>query len=367
MKIIFVSRAYPPIIGGIERQNYEIANSLARITETKIIANKLGRKFLPVFAPYALIKTLLILRNYDAVVLGDGVLSFIAFFIKLFSKKPVLSIVHGLDINYNSASLGVWYEKLLIALYQKLWVGVFLKKIDKFIAVGLETINVGVKAGMAKEKLIFIPNGVDTRNIRKGKEKFDFKKALGEDIRNKKIILTLGRMAKRKGVAWFIENVMPRFGKDVLYIVAGKGPDKKNILGAIKKTDQQDCVKVLENVSDPEKLRLYNSVDLFVQPNIKVVGDLEGFGLVILEAASCELPVIASNMEGLKNAIQNGKNGFLVEPYDIDSYVKKINYLLEDRNFSRDFGKRARQYVVENYDWKIIAEKYLEEIKSVIN
>jgi len=357
MKILFISRAYPPTLGGIENQNYEIAKALSEIAEVKIIANKKGRIFLPFFAPYALIKTLFLFRKYDVLLLGDGTISIVGWFIKLFYKKPVLSIVHGLDINYNSASLGVWYEKPLIVLYQKLWVNIFLKKIDKLIAVGNETIKVGIKAGIPKEKFVFVPNGVDTEKFKGGDSKNN----------SKKIILTLGRLAKRKGVAWFVNNIMPTLNNNIIYIIAGEGEDEENIKEAIKKNNLQSKVKLLGNISDEEKLKLYNSADIFVQPNIKVKGDMEGFGLVVLEAASCELPVVASNLEGLKDAIQNGENGFLVEPYDSESYKKKIEYLLSNDDFRKKFGQRARQYTIENYSWKIIARRYLEEIGKVIN
>ena len=367
LRLLFVSRAYPPVVGGIERQNYEIAKALSEIAEVKIIANKKGRIFLPFFAPYALIKALLLFRKYDVLLLGDGVISIIGWFAKLFYKKPVLSIVHGLDINYNSASLGVWYEKLLIILYQKLWVNVFLKKIDKLIAVGNETIRVGIKAGIPGEKFVFIPNGVDTKNIRRSREKFNFKKILGQYAENKKIILTLGRLAKRKGVAWFIENVMPELDNNILYVIAGKGEDKKAIEKAIEKTELQNRVKLLGNINDEEKLKLYGSADIFVQPNIKVKGDMEGFGLVVLEAAACELPVVASELEGLKDAIQNGKNGFLAKPYNNENFKRKIEYLLNDDDFRKKFGQRARQYTIENYGWQKIAERYLEEIEKAID
>ena len=72
MKILFISRAYPPVLGGIENQNYEIAKALSKIAEVKIIANKKGRIFLPFFAPYALVKALFLFRTYDVLLLGDG-------------------------------------------------------------------------------------------------------------------------------------------------------------------------------------------------------------------------------------------------------------------------------------------------------
>ncbi len=355
MKILFISRAYPPVLGGIENQNYEIGKALSEIAKVRIISNAYGKKFLPVFFPYALCKAFFLLPKYDILLLGDGVLGVIGWLLKIFHKKPVISIVHGLDLTYE------------LPLYQKLWVGFFIKKLDKLIAVGHQTIKEGVIRKIPEEKFVFIPNGVDAEKIKKCGSGEIFKLAAKEKSKGHKIILTLGRLAKRKGVAWFINNVMPQLNKNIIYLIAGKGEDKENIKEAIIKNDLQDQVKILRNITDEEKLKLYSGADIFVQPNIKIKGDMEGFGLVVLEAAACEIPVLASNLEGLQDAIQNGKNGFLVKPYDSESYKKKIEYLLNDDEFRKKFGQRARQYVIEKYSWKKIAERYLKEIKLVID
>ncbi len=368
-KILFISRAYPPILGGIENQNYEVSKSLSEITETRIIANKFGRKMLPLFAPYALIQIIFLLPKYDVILLGDGVLSIIGWFVKLFSKKPIVCIAHGLDLNWNSSSLGVWYEKILIALYKKLWVGTFFGKIDKFIAVGNTTIREGVRLGIPEEKFAFVPNGVDAEKFlgTGNYSRRDLEKTINMNLSEKKVILTLGRLAKRKGVAWFVENVMPKLPENIIYVISGDGPDKGNIKSAIKKTQQFDRVKLFGPATDPEKFLLYNTVDLFVQPNIKIEGDMEGFGLVVLEAAACRRVVVTSELEGLKDAITNGKNGFLVEPKNAQKYALKIQAILENDEVRKVFGERARDFVKENYAWENIAKKYLEEIKKTIS
>ena len=146
MKILFISRAFPPITGGIENQNYELSVWLPKICTVKTIANTHGKFFLPIFLPYALIRALFLMRNYDAVLLGDGVLSILGWKLKFFSKKPIICITHGLDLTYK-----FW-------LYQKLWVGFFIKKMDGLLAVGNQTISAGIERGIPREKFI-ISNG----------------------------------------------------------------------------------------------------------------------------------------------------------------------------------------------------------------
>src|SRR4030066_657705 len=155
MKILFISRAYPPTVGGIENQNYELSEWLPKIAEVKTLANARGKLFLPLFIPYAFTKALFLFRRYDAVLLGDGVLGIIGWKLKLFYKKPVILIVHGLDLTYRNF------------LYQKLWIGFFLKKMDRLIAVGNETIRAGMERTIPKDKFVFIPNGIDIEKFYK--------------------------------------------------------------------------------------------------------------------------------------------------------------------------------------------------------
>jgi glycosyltransferase involved in cell wall biosynthesis len=365
MRILFISRAFPPTVGGIETQNYELSVWLSKIADVKVIANRHGRKFLPLFAPYALLRAICYLPHCDTVLLGDGNLSIIAWFLKIFSNKPVICIIHGLDINYGSSSLGVWYEKILIFFHQKLWSGIFLKKIDRLIAVGNETVRVAIEKGIAPEKIAFIPNGIDLQKYSCSSSKNELEKIIGEKIIGRKAVLTSGRLAKRKGVAWFIANVMPKLPENILYVVAGDGPDRDNIKEEIAKNNLEKRVRALGYVSDPVRDLLFHTCDIFVQPNIKIEGDMEGFGISVIEAAYCGIPVIASNLEGLKDAIKDGQNGFLVEPYNIEGYVQKINMLLADERYRKDFGEKAQQYIIDHYSWEKIAKKYIEEINKV--
>lgn len=357
-KILFISRAYPPIVGGIENQNYELSVWLPKIAEVKTIANRKGKKFLPIFLPWVTLRALLLAPRYDAVLLGDGVLGIVGWCVKhCYPKKTVLSIVHGLDLTFTSK------------LYQNWWVRTFIPRLDRLIAVGNETIRAGVSRGIPQEKFTFIPNGVDTDKCfipDIADPKKELFAALGESIEGKQTLLTSGRLAKRKGVAWFIRNVLLKLPENVLYVVAGDGPDKENILSAIQETGLAKRVKMLGYVDDRTRNILFNTCDLFVQPNIKVEGDMEGFGISVIEAASCRIPVIASRLEGLQDAIKDGEDGFLVEPENAGAYVAKITELLSSDMHRRTFGEQARQYVIDHFRWDKIAKRYLGIIEETI-
>ncbi len=91
-------------------------------------------------------------------------------------------------------------------------------------------------------------------------------------------------------------------------------------------------------------------------PNILVKGDMEGFGIVAIEASSCGLPVIASNLEGIKDAVINGKTGWLVQPYNSKEFIRKI----ESKPISI---KTVRSTTINKFNWDKIALNYLEVSK----
>lgn len=355
-KIIFISRSYPPIIGGIETLNYELAESLAKLTPTKIIANRHGKFFLPFFLPYALFISLILLRRqYNAVILGDGVLGIVGWFLKLFSKKPVFCVVCGLDLTYNSD------------LYQNVWVKIFIKNLDKLVAISRATMAAGIFRGIPREKFTIIPVGIDpNKYYRPDYARRNLENAIGKLPPDCKVLLTVGRLVKRKGVAWFVEKILPNIREEVVYLIAGEGPEEKRIRQIIKAKKLESKTRLLGKITEKDKEVLLNTCDIFIQPNIDIKGDLEGFGIAVIEAASCGRIVVASDIEGLQDAIYDGKNGFLVKSHDADGYTRKITQLLSDDNFRKQFGEQARQFVIENYDWESIAEKYLTELKNFI-
>jgi phosphatidylinositol alpha-1,6-mannosyltransferase len=355
MKILFISHTFPPIVGGVETQNYELSKWLGEKTEIEIVANK-KRWMLPFFLLiYAPLKALLSARKYDVLLLGSGILGNVAWLIKKTTQKPVVIVTHGLGVTWKNG------------LYQKFWLKTFIPSADKLIAVGNETIGVGIERGIAENKFVFIPNGVDTEKNLVLESKEDFEKIIGKSTEGKKIIMTSGRLAKRKGVAWFIENVFPKLGEEFLYVIAGNGPDKQNIITALEKIKPtNERVILLGYIPDEQRNILFNNADLFVQPNINIAGDIEGFGISVIEAGACRLPVLASNLEGLKDAIKDGKNGFLVESGEASDFIEKIHELFKDGTPRKIYGENVRNFVIENYQWKHIADIYLEEIQKTV-
>ncbi len=353
MKILFISHTYPPIRGGVETQNFEIFSWLSKTEDVKLIANK-KRWLIPFFFGYAAIRVLFEARKYDVVLLGSCILAPIGWLIKKTGRTPVISIAHGLDLNWNNP------------LYQFFWPKFFVPVLDKLIAVGNETIAVGTARNIPEEKFVFIPNGIEIEKFFKPHSTVELEEIINEKLNGRKVILSTGRLAKHKGLDWFCEKILPSLPDDIIFLIAGDGEKRSDIEKIIKEKKLQSKAKMLGRVNDQELEVLYNTADIYVKPNIKVEGTMEGFGIVVIEAASCKLPVVATDLEGLKDAIKDNQNGFLIEPGDAQGFVDKIKQLLDDERFRKEFGEKARQFILENYQWKNISQKYIEEISKVL-
>jgi len=371
LKILFISHSYPPILGGVENQNFNLANNLAKIARVKIIANGKGKKWLPFFIPMTFLESFFLMSFYDACLVGNGVLTPLARTLKFFHpKKKFFSVIHGLDITF------IYKKGILAKIYKKINIP-SIRKMDKLFMVGNFTLEEAVKVDVCRKKSFFIPNGVDAKNLKKEHSREELSEFLGIDTKNKKIILRLGRFVPHKGTDWFIANIMPKLSSDTFLVATGYRVKKKTAgdpdnfsacQEAIQKNNLEKRVKILPNLSQDKLEILLNTVDLVVSPNINYPGSSEGFGINVIEAAACERIVIASDLQGLKDAIKNGKSGFLVEAENTEQWIKEIKAIFSaGPEFSQKFGEMAREYVEKNFSWEEIAKRYLEEMKKTFN
>ncbi len=213
-----------------------------------------------------------------------------------------------------------------------------LKKLDQLFAVGNATREEALKVGIAPEKIDFIPNGVTIEDLYEKHDRKELEKLTGfRDLENKIVILRLGRFVPHKGTSWFIGNVMPKLAENVVMVAAGsrvgKSAGNKDDFSAcqsmIAQNNLYERVVLLPSISRQAVKILLNTVDIVVSPNIKIPGTMEGFGINVIEAAACERVVIASNIEGLKDAVQDGKNGFFAQAEDATIGSKKLRPLLK--------------------------------------
>ncbi|MBI2800166.1 MAG: glycosyltransferase family 4 protein [Gammaproteobacteria bacterium] len=365
--LLFVSRAFPPILGGIENQNRGLVTALSARVPTVSIINRHGKRALPLFLPWALMRMLWCARRHDVVLLGDGVLAPLGAIVKLLSPRVrVFAVVHGLDVTYAS-------RPGLISRGYRLLNIPSLRRLDGLIAVGRETVEAAVRAGVSRTSIHFIPNGIFAAEYNHEPAREELEDLLGETLAERRIVLCVGRFVARKGVEWFIRNVLPSLPKSVLFIAAGAAPAPTafgdagylaTCRRAAVETHQAARVRFLVNLPTQELKIFLASADLVVMPNIAIAGTIEGFGLTAIEAGAMGRIVLAADIEGLRDAIQDGQNGVLLPSEEPESWIHTITEWLDDEPRRAFFGSAARAYVRAHFEWENIAERYLDVLYS---
>lgn len=181
---------------------------------------------------------------------------------------------------------------------------------------------------------------------------------------DKKIVLFVGRLAEKKGVTYLL-NAMEQI--DAILIIVGDGPLREELKIQGKGMNDRvgwEKIKLLGAKTHEELKAIYASADVFVCPSITAQdGDVEGFGLVMLEAMASGLPVVASNSGGIAQLIKDGINGLLCEEKSVWQLVDNICSLLNDGVLYQKIVENGKR-TIEEYDYCIIAKKYNIMLKS---
>ena len=355
LRVLLISRTYPPVVGGMERYAFHLATELSQLVSQTSLVNTRGKRALPVFLPYSVAAGFALLKRHrvDVIHLCDGVLAPVGAALKKLSGLPVTISIHGLDVTYGNA------------IYQAV-IGQALGQMDHLIAVSEST------AGIVCERwphlaprTTIVPNGVEAPT---NGDVPPLTAPLDQRVKGKRVIFTVGRLVRRKGVAWFVGNVLPRLPEDICYVVAGDGTDRQHVIEAARAARQMNRLVLLGRVSDAELEALYRRADAFVMPNILVPDDVEGFGLVALEASARGLPVVAADLQGIPAAINRGRNGYLVEAGNRDAWVSQLEKVLALAPADREqLARRFRAYTLENFSWSRVAAAYAGELERVVH
>lgn len=350
MKILYITRKYPPSIGGMQRMNYHLIEALSKKAEVVKITWGSSQSFLPFFILYSYVKAVFILKKeFDVIILGDALLAGLGAALKKRFNIKTVSIVHGLDITFPLKAYQYFVLKNL-------------KQLDRIICVSSRTREECLTKGLYNTTVI--PNGINLSDSNTEAGTADVSKF---GVNNKKILLTVGRLIQRKGVAEFISTVIKTLSKtrdDFVYVVIGNGSEMRRIRRAIEDSGLSGKVRIMGRCGDDTVKAFFRSAKIFVMPNIPVKGDLEGFGIVALEASSYGLPVVASRVDGIVDAVNDSKNGFLIPHDDKDLFVERISFLLDNESERLAISKSAREYAKE-FSWDIIADRYLAVCKEL--
>ena len=178
------------------------------------------------------------------------------------------------------------------------------------------------------------------------------------------VLCTVGRQIRRKGHAWFVRQVMPRLPQDVHLWLVGEGPEAPAIEGAAAAAGVSARVRRLGAAPEAQLAALYRGADLFVMPNIPTPGDIEGFGLVMLEANLNGLPAIAADLEGVAEVVTDGVNGRLARAGEADAFAHIIMDLRRDAGARRALGASAEAHARERFGWAGVAAQHAAVLRA---
>jgi glycosyltransferase involved in cell wall biosynthesis len=176
-------------------------------------------------------------------------------------------------------------------------------------------------------------------------------------------MIAVGRFIPCKGFSVLIEacGSLKKSNLDFQLKLIGQGPLQVELEQQISKLDLKNHVKIMHNLPQRELKEQYQGSDLLIIPSIiDKNGDTEGLGMVAVEAGSCGLPLIGSNVGGIPDVIKDGHNGFLFEANRSDQLAEKIKELTDNPSVRRKMGKAARSHVLENFNTYKNARNILE-------
>ena len=194
-------------------------------------------------------------------------------------------------------------------------------------------------------KVIQIPNAIDISSL-----------STDEDRKYEKQVLFAGRLSKEKGVKTLIE-ICKKLPHDIHLIIIGDGPEVENIK---KLESSQNNIHYLGSKNHQQTISLIKGSDVLVQPSFS-----EGISTTILESMACKTVIVASNVGGNLELIQDQESGILVEPTNPEIFCEKIIELISDKLLRNKLSTLSYENV-KKYDWNIIGKQYLELYNSLL-
>jgi phosphatidylinositol alpha-1,6-mannosyltransferase len=211
---------------------------------------------------------------------------------------------------------------------------------------------------MPEGRIRLLYPGVDTRRFVPAARDKVLRARLG--WHDRPVVLTVGRLQKRKGQDQLIRALMQirKVVPDVLYAVVGDGDERQPLERLVCLEKMHHHVQFLGEVNDDDLIRCYQQCDLFVLPNREEAArDIEGFGMVLLEAQACGKPVVAGSSGGTAETMRIPQTGRVVCCDGPDALAALVTELLVDSSLRARMGEAARHCVVERFDWSALSQQ----------
>lgn len=343
-RILLITRNLPPLVGGMERLNWHIADELSGCADVHVIGPQGATAFKPPrvaitesplrplwnFLLASACKGMVVARRLrpHAVLAGSGLTAPAALLAARATNARAVVYVHGLDVATQHA------------VYRALWHPV-IRRMDTVIANSQPTADLVRALGVPLERIHLVHPGVQLPVAPKTADALqEFRQRYG--LQGARLLLSVGRLTTRKGLREFVERALPaivRQAPDTLLVVIGDTPadslhpdvqTPQSIQAAADAAGIGQCLRFLGSVDDAELLCAYESASVHVFPVRSLPGDPEGFGMVAIEAAAHGLPTIAFATGGTVDAVADGQSGRLIPQEDYQSFAREVLQVLSD-------------------------------------
>jgi phosphatidylinositol alpha-1,6-mannosyltransferase len=367
-KILLITRNLPPLVGGMERMMQQLAQGVSEYADLTVIGPRGCKEHLPQsstvyeasshLGPFLLFSTLLGMRacrttKYDVVIGGSGLIGPTLRILALLFRCRTLIYLHGLDLVVDSAA------------YQKLFVP-SLRHVDSVAVNSGSTFEIAIRKGIDKTRMTIVHPGTALPGALDYASRQDFRNRYS--IPFNRYMLFTGRMTKRKGLSGFLQHALPAILKaeqGVGLVVVGEEPlnslnqqgEEAQIHEQLHSPALRESVVFLGKLTDLDLQLCYAEAALQIFPLVQIHGDIEGFGMVAIEAAACGTPTVAFELGGVSDAISS-ESGYLVAPGDFRSFADSIIRILQDGEPSAEQCVRH----AKRFSW----DSYNEKMQSVI-
>jgi glycosyltransferase involved in cell wall biosynthesis len=270
--------------------------------------------------------------------LGDASLCPLGAMIHFFTGAHVSVTVAGLDVIYPA----VWYQWLLRRS---------MTHMHRVCAISHATADEVRSRGVDDARLVVIPCGIHTGSLPIRVPVSHAAPAL----------LSVCRLIPRKGIVWFLDAVLPVLLQEfptLTYTMIGDGPERSAIEEVIRQKNLGSSVILLGICDDRRLEELYLSSDLLIVPNISIAHDMEGFGIVCLEASARGLPVAAANIEGVADAVLERETGRFFESENAENAVRVMTQMLRLPFQPSDI----EQITAMHFDWARLFPQYIDDV-----
>lgn len=371
MKVCLVVSDFSPKVGGIATFNNHVAAGLAqhpRIEHVLVIALQGKESGIEEISPkltvcrmplgnmwqtfVTLRRELAAARDYD--VFHSPNVFPVGFFTLLigryFLHKPVVITFHGTDVLASAGSLWTRMCKRFTVLHA-----------DATTTVSCSTRKLAAAHyGISEERfsVVYYPlpphEGAAVADIR-GMYGYD-----AEDI----IVLTVSNLVKRKGTEDLVRALSRLPNPQIKLLVVGDGPERAALEKLIGELQLQTRVRLAGRVADVDSF--YHHADIFALTSyfLKEDGDVEGLGIVFLEAEQHGLPVIGTRSGGIPEAFSEGESGLMIDERDVPTLAACIEALAADPPLRRRMGERGKAFVAERFSVSKVVEEYLAVYKK---